>query len=223
MAQNPYRLRWPRETGWVGGSGLVIGLSHYLGKQQTPLTPQDIAQLSLSRVPAFDRIATRHYSPPAQRASDWTLRSAALLPLVLLADPQIRDHAGRVGILLGEVFLADVALTNLTKVTANRIRPFVYNAAAPMSEKVKVDARRSFFSGHSSVAAAMCVASATIWTDYHPDSRWKPAVWAGALALPLATGFLRIKGGKHFPTDVLTGLAVGAATGYLIPKFHRVK
>ena len=205
----------------MAGGGIGLGLSHWIGKRQPPLSAADLASLSTAHIPAFDRVATRHYSFGARQASDWTLRAAALLPLVLLTDPHIRRDASTAGALLGEVFLVNLALTNLTKVSAQRTRPFVYNPVAPMTEKVKVDARRSFFSGHTSVAAAMSVATATIWCDYHPDSNWKPAVWAGATLVPAAVGFLRVKGGKHFPTDVLTGLAVGAATGYLVPRLHK--
>ena len=46
---------------------------------------------------------------------------------------------------------------------------------------------------------------------------------AGAALAPATVGFLRVKGGKHFPTDVLTGLVVGAATGYLVPRLHKIK
>lgn len=223
LAQQPYQLSWARETACIGGGGLGFGLSHWIGKRQKPLDASGIADLNLSHIPPFDRIATRHYSFGARKASDWALRTSALLPLLLLTDPHIRRDAGTVSVLLGEVFLVNLALTNLSKVTAHRTRPFVYNPAAPMTEKVKVDARRSFFSGHTSVAAAMSFATATIWCDYHPNSKWKPAVWAGAALAPATVGFLRVKGGKHFPTDVLTGLVVGAATGYLVPRLHKIK
>ena len=42
-----------------------------------------------------------------------------------------------------------------------------------------------------------------------------------ALIPPAFTGFYRYKGMKHFPTDVITGIAVGAATGILVPHLHK--
>ena len=104
--------------------------------------------------------------------------------------------------------------------TAKRARPFVYNPDAPLGEKQNKDARYSFFSGHTSGTACLSVVAAKIWSDYHPGSGWKPLVWSTALAWPAAVGILRVKAGKHFPTDVLVGYAVGFACGYFLPKIH---
>ncbi|HJQ66286.1 MAG TPA: phosphatase PAP2 family protein, partial [Gemmatimonadales bacterium] len=35
-------------------------------------------------------------------------------------------------------------------------------------------------------------------------------------------GTLRVAGGRHFPTDVLTGAALGAAVGWLTARLHPV-
>jgi membrane-associated phospholipid phosphatase len=35
------------------------------------------------------------------------------------------------------------------------------------------------------------------------------------------TGFSRVNTGHHFATDVITGFAIGAAVGYLVPALHR--
>jgi len=57
---------------------------------------------------------------------------------------------------------------------------------------------------------------------YHPELGNKKFIFYGlALIPPVFTGYYRYKGMKHFPTDVLTGLAVGAATGILIPHLHK--
>jgi membrane-associated phospholipid phosphatase len=83
------------------------------------------------------------------------------------------------------------------------------------------DARESFFSGHTSTTAAFAFSTAKIWSDHHVGSRWQPWVWVGAAAVPLTTGILRIRAGKHFPSDVLAGMAVGALCGWLVPELHR--
>ena len=46
-------------------------------------------------------------------------------------------------------------------------------------------------------------------------------LFAGAAVPPAVVGYYRMKGGKHFRTDVLAGIAVGAATGILIPELHK--
>ena len=65
--------------------------------------------------------------------------------------------------------------------------------------------------------------TARLYSDFHPDSKWKPAVWAAAATIPAVTAYLRVQGGKHYPTDVAAGYAVGALTGYFIPKLHKSK
>ena len=65
---------------------------------------------------------------------------------------------------------------------------------------------------------------AKVYTDYHPETEGKKWLfYAAALAPPVLVGYLRYKGLKHFPTDVLMGIAVGAASGILIPHLHKRK
>ncbi len=61
--------------------------------------------------------------------------------------------------------------------------------------------------------------------DYHPNMKtgYKIAIWSFSAALPIATGYFRVKGGRHFPTDVITGYAIGAFAGWLIPELHKKK
>ena len=220
LAQSPYQLHLGREAGWVGGSVAVTGVA-YLLKSRTPaFTPAQIGALDASRVPRFDRYALHHYSGSAQHGSDLVLYGSLILPAVLLADRHIRRDAPEVAVVIGEVFAVNLALTTLTKELVHRTRPFAYNPNAPLEPKLEADTRRSFFSGHTSNTAAMSFATAKIWTDYHPDSRWKPVVWMAAAVIPATVGYLRMRGGKHYLSDVVVGMVVGAATGILIPHWH---
>ena len=114
-------------------------------------------------------------------------------------------------------------LTFIAKNIANRNRPFLYNPEVPLEDKISSSANRSFFSGHTSHTAAFTFMMAKIFHDYHPNSKqgMKIIIWSFSAALPAVTGFLRVKAGKHFPTDVITGYAVGAFTGWLIPHLHK--
>ncbi|MEO6758690.1 MAG: phosphatase PAP2 family protein [Saprospiraceae bacterium] len=221
LAQPNYLLHWPQEAGWAGGSGLVVGVSQLLKPHTPGFTPEQVAALDASRIPRFDRYALHHYSLSAQHSSDVVLISSIALPLVLLADRNIRRDAPEVAVVVGEVFLVNLALTSLTKELVHRPRPFNYNPEAPLADKLQSDARRSFFSGHTSTTAAMTFATAKIWTDYHQNSNWKPVVWVAAAAIPATVGYLRMRGGKHFLSDVAVGMVVGAASGILVPHWHR--
>lgn len=223
LCQNTYRLSWAKEGVLLGSSGAVSGVSLLLGPHYPALTLAQIPLFHSAQVNTFDRIATRQYSSTARRASDYLLYTAPLWPALLLFDPAIRRNGYEVCAIASEAVALSVALTALTKELAHRPRPFVYNPNAPVSAKLKRDARLSFFSGHTSTVAALSFVSAKVWCDHHPTSRWKPIFWSGAFAVPAAVGYLRVRGGKHFPTDVLAGLAIGAATGWLLPHLHRVQ
>jgi membrane-associated phospholipid phosphatase len=92
-----------------------------------------------------------------------------------------------------------------------------------METRTSPTSRKSFFSGHTSQTAAASFFFAKVITDYHPTLKpgLKAGLWIFAASIPAINGYLRVQAGKHFPTDVITGYIVGAATGWLIPQLHR--
>jgi membrane-associated phospholipid phosphatase len=220
-AQSPYRFSWAGEAAWLGGTAVGLGVTIPLGKRSRALTEEQIAALDRERIPGFDRFASRKARARAVHNSDVLLYGSMGLPLTLLADRELREDAAGAGLLTAEAFLLNTALTQITKELILRPRPLAYNADVPLEIKLERDARLSFFSGHTSTAAVLSFATAKLWTDYHPDSDLKPVVWATAALIPVTMGYLRVRGGKHFPSDVLVGLVVGAATGILVPQLHR--
>ena len=64
---------------------------------------------------------------------------------------------------------------------------------------------------------------AKVYNDYHPTNNWKWAFWGGATAATGTMIYMRHKAGKHFPTDLLAGTALGVASGILVPHFHKNK
>ena len=220
QTQSPYELNTTREVSLIGGGALLVGSSILLGNNVEPLTREEIELLDINAIPKIDRYAARQWSIPAQRFSDVLLYSSFAYPLLFLADEKGRDNIGKIGLFTLQGLLINTGLTNLTKVLAKRTRPFVYNPEVPIELKLKEDARYSYFSGHTSTPAFMAFLSANIYQDLHPDSDFKPVIWALAATIPALTGYKRIRGGKHFFTDVLTGYLVGAAVGFLIPALH---
>lgn len=223
LAQDsPYQLSLGRDLGLAGG--VVVGQSIdllFLHSKNQAFTPQQIGGLNPNRIPSFDRFATRQWHPTAQKHSDWLLVGTALLPLCTLLDKPVRKDWQLIGIMGLETFALNLTLTNLSKHSAVRTRPFVYNPNAPLEMKLQKDARYSFFSGHTSTVASMSMFAAQVYTDYHPRSKALPFVWGTAAAVPALAAYLRVRGGKHFPSDVLAGYLVGAACGILIPKLHK--
>lgn len=149
--------------------------------------------------------------------------SSLAIPFTLLLDKNIRDHSWQIGLLYFETIAVASVGINISKGLVRRPRPYTYNPDVPESEKQKMDATNSFFSGHTTMSAAGTFFAAKVFCDTHPESKWKPAVWVGAAAIPLATGFYRYRAGKHFPTDVIIGYCWGALSGILIPQLHHQK
>ena len=117
--------------------------------------------------------------------------------------------------------IINLGLTNLTKTLSKRVRPYVYNEQVPLDVKTALNSRYSFFSGHTSMSAYFTFVGAQMYNDLYPNSNKKPLVWTAAAVIPLITGFSRMRAGKHFPTDVIVGYAVGAVLGILVPRIHR--
>ena len=64
---------------------------------------------------------------------------------------------------------------------------------------------------------------AKVFSDYSDNTTHKVLVWTGAIILPAVVGYLRVRAGRHFPTDVIAGYAIGGAIGYLVPFLHKMK
>ncbi len=219
----PYYLSWRTDAPILAGNVGVLGLGMYLKQKKPALTPEQIQELDPNKgVPKFERFVQNNWSVPAQKGSDVFLYTAPVLPALLLIDPDFRKNSFKEGAVISiETFLTNTALTYLVKETVKRKRPFVFNPEAPMSKKLAKDATSSFYSGHTSTVAAMSFMTAKMYVDHHPDSNAKPIIWGTAALLPAATAFLRVRGGKHYLTDVLIGLGSGALVGILIPTLHR--
>ena len=108
----------------------------------------------------------------------------------------------------------------LTKTIVKRTRPYVYDPNTPLEKKQSVDARFSFYSGHTSTTAATTFFIARIFSDYLENTLTKTLIWTGAIVYPALVGYARRNTGNHFRTDVIVGYLIGASIGYFIPELH---
>jgi len=223
FGQSPYKMNWKSELAFVAAGAGTFGLGVYQ-RDQTPLySLSDLSYLNPNSVNGFDRSTVNDFSLAAHHASDYFWYGSFSAPLWFLAGEKTRKDFGTISALWGETVLINAGLTLLTKYTVRRTRPFVYNSEAPLRKKLLPNAKGSFFSGHTSMTAANTFFAAKVFSDCYPDSNWKPVVWGVAATIPAVTGYLRVKGGRHFPTDVMVGYAVGAAVGVLVPHLHKRK
>jgi len=220
-AQSPYQSYSMKDNILLGVTAVGGLAAHLLGNNMAPLTPEQAALLDRDDINRFDRPATFYLSEQAATCSDYGLRTSMLLPVALLADAKMRSEAGKIAYLYLETMAITDVLTELTKVTAQRIRPWVYNEKVPLEQKEGVEAKKSFFSGHTSTSFAGTVFVAKVFSDFYPDSKWTPYVWTGSLSLATAVAYWRVRAGRHFPTDVIAGAIVGGAVAYFIPELHK--
>ena len=221
--QTPYRLTAKGDGIFSGITLGTLTLGNIQTKKIKPLTIEDINALELEDIPGIDRYSTRQYSHRAHKISNAFFYPSFALPLTLLAGEQSRENFGEAGIICLETLALNAALTNVTKMLFKRTRPLAYNDGYPFAEKLTRNARTSFISGHASFTAAMSFLTAKLYTDFYPENKNKGVVWASACIIPAVTGYLRVKAGKHFITDVLAGFVVGAAVGYLVPELHKIR
>jgi membrane-associated phospholipid phosphatase len=223
-AGEPYDLETGREF-TIYGLGLAGGLgARYALARQEPLTPEEILAHDASRVNGLDRVATRMWSESADKASDMLLYGMTAAPLLLLLETGAGMNSGEMLVMYSQTQLAQVATVGLTKALVRRPRPYVYNRdpRIPVSYREDAGARRSFPSGHTSATFAAAVFMGEVYARLNPDRSARHWVRGGSLALAATTGFLRVRAGRHFPTDVLAGAAIGALAGWAIPQLHEV-
>jgi membrane-associated phospholipid phosphatase len=221
--ESPYQINWKKDLLILGGSAGLFSVGFVLANGVDPLSVEEILLLDRRDVVGFDRSATNRYSTTAADISDGLLLTSLVLPFSLIAGKRVRGNLGTTALLLGESFFISAGITNIAKGLTKRTRPFAYNADVPLEKKTGRDTRLSFFSGHVSTSAVLSFFTAKVYSDYYPDSKFKPLVWAAAATLPAVTGLNRYLAGKHYPSDVIVGYVVGALTGYLVPHFHKKK
>lgn len=194
--------------------------------RKAPLDSTEIANLDANDINAFDRSATEQdadFMKQAWKISDVGMTSSFFLPVLLMFDKEIRQDWAPVLLLYLET---EAIVGNLfswgAAIHIDRIRPLVYHPDVSYDDKTYKRNKNSFYSGHTSSSAAASFFVAKVYCDYHPELGAKKFIFYGLAVIPPAfTGFYRYKGMKHFPTDVLTGLTVGAATGILVPHLHK--
>lgn len=217
-AQTAHDLVMGRELAFTGaglgtsGIGLVLRRSN--ARRPAPM-------IAPERVPGIDRWSTRQWHPRAHRASNvlfvGTVTASFAGGFVLQGDERPFDAAA----ITAESFLLTSGLTSMAKELVRRPRPYRFNPDVPASMHYPREDFVSFWSGHAANTAAVGFSLAALVQRSDASPEMKGAVWAGAVAAPVCMGYLRMRAGKHFLTDVFVGALVGTAVGLAVPYFHR--
>lgn len=218
---SPYKTNTWKDGAYIAGTvGLnVLGFTFIQNKES--LTESEVDALDKNDIARINRWAAGYNSEKADAVSYIPFYAALGMPLVLLPGEAERNNFGQISVLFVETMATTGVFYTMTAGLIDKSRPLVYNEDLPYDERAEGGAQRSFIAGHTAVASAGSFFAAKIFNDFHPDSKAVPFVWGGAAGFSALMGYLRTKAGKHFLTDNLAGMIVGAASGILIPELHK--
>lgn len=226
-AASPYRhdARW--EVPLTIGVSLGAALPRLLTPARLPAPPCGRCDPQQVRL-GLDRGVLGNYSPGAALASDVLLISlvsgaltVGLLDVASSADRAGGDQWPRDTAVAAQSLAITLAVTQALKYLVRRPRPLAYNPAVPLSVRTSRDASLSFISGHTSMAfASAAVITQTYWRRNPHNPAGQGVVLGLSLAAAATTAYLRVRAGKHFWTDVVTGALLGTAVGLLVPLAH---
>jgi membrane-associated phospholipid phosphatase len=158
--------------------------------------------------------------------SDWFLKGSIASFLLLLLDKKMRPDAGKLFLLYANTQALAYTIYTFSPLGPsyqNRYRPVVYYDTVPDGERGPGNNRNSRYSGHTGNATAAVFFLAKTYSDYHSELSKRDVIGLYSLAvLPsLLQGYLRMKALKHFPSDVLIAVLIGAVCGTSVPEAYR--
>ena len=222
IPQRAYQLQWEIDVPLFAiGAALALGREIRSTNGAPPAycttVPEGCDESTLN---ALDRPFAGYYNPRWSDATDVVVLALFTAPWPMLwVNNTLLNTLNDITIIY-ESALTALALSGLATLSASRPRPLVYGTKAPEDVRNSPSGSLTFISGHTTGAFAL--STSTFWTIYrrHGSGAYAWTTLAVGTALATSVGVGRVMAGKHFPTDVLTGAAVGAAVGTLIPALH---
>jgi membrane-associated phospholipid phosphatase len=194
----------------------MLLLSGASGLLQSKLTPATCRWCEPDRLDRWARGQLRWRSTKAAGTASDALQlgvpAATALALWLSGgQPLASRETAEDLVVVAEAAAVAQLLTQGAKYAAARRRPDAWAAGTQGS----ADAKHSFWSAHTSFTFSVAAAATQVARlRGRPGWRWLAlASFAGAAA----TGWLRVAADRHWLTDVVSGAAVGTATGLGVP------
>ncbi|OQP61678.1 phosphatase PAP2 family protein [Niastella populi] len=218
-----YKLNWGADIP-VTATGTLWSLYAFTKiYSKDPSDAETILALDRNNIPGFDRWAIRPYNEKVDNISYLPFYGSMPVPIFFLFDKKMRKDIAKLSFLYLEAMSVTGLLYTGSTYFTNRYRPYVWHEETPLDYRTRGGGKNSFFAGHVALVATSTFFFAQVWADYHPHSKAK-WVWYGlAGAATGATAYWRYRGGLHFPSDVVLGLAQGTLTGILVPKLHKTR
>ena len=223
ISRYPYKTSFKKDAPVIAISLGLTYLGNNLIKNKKPLTDADLANYTKDKVPFFDRSSAGFYSDKINKDSYIPFLGSFATPLLMILNKNESRNASYILVMYIESLSITSALFTMAAGTINRPRPLVYGTIASADERKNKNNQRSFFAGHTAATASATFFAAKVFQDLNPDSKAKSIVWIVAATVPAVVGYMRYKSGFHFLSDNLLGYVVGAASGILIPEWHKSK
>lgn len=185
------------------GAGVVFMAPHVLNLRTDP---PSCAPCDPATVPGFDRWSIHTEIHPVSLVSTVVVGGMVAYSLV----DQARGPGGeRRALASVEAMSWAMGITELAKALIDRNRPVLYTADAAEAASSLTN-QRSMPSGHT--AAAFALATSYLLDGHEHDTWLRVAMLAGAAGV----GVMRVWAGRHFPSDVVVGAAIGVASGVVV-------
>jgi membrane-associated phospholipid phosphatase len=227
---SPYKTSFKVDAPIIAAGVGLTYLGTTLIANKRDLTTAEVLAKSSKNLPFFDRGNAGFYSEKADRDSYIPFHVSFVAPIAMaLLNGNERRKFGQVMVLYTETMAVTGTLFTMATGTVYRSRPFVYNYTttsnngADLEKRRENDSHRSFYAGHTAASASATFFMAQVFSDFNPDSKAKPYVWAVAAAIPAVVAYGRYKAGYHFLSDNVIGYVLGAGAGMLVPRLHRTK
>jgi hypothetical protein len=190
----------------------------------TQVVPVESPEGKVASPGPLDSWVPAHYASGPAKASDVLLWGTLGLGSALVLYDGLRDGEGLTPRLwiVAETLSATLVATDMLKLFWGRPRPYTAVTGDPAVDAMRMglDSEMSFPSGHASLAAAAAVSTARMLSLSGSTPSRRALAWSTAIVAAASTAALRVAAGKHHPTDVVAGLALGAALGWLVPTLH---
>ena len=208
-----YRVTWG-DAASVGTAGVLYALPAALG---LPHGTPSCAPCDPGTLPGVDHWALRRVSATGDVASDVVLAGVAgFTAFAGLHGLPAQQWHGTFAVFASTASWTG-ASTEWLKVLVRRKRPVLYTSDA-VTAASDPESQQSLPSLHTSLAFAAATSYLVIarWQHLPHRTRNTLLLYAGAVGVAA----LRVAAGKHFPTDVLAGAALGSGIGWLVPTIH---
>jgi membrane-associated phospholipid phosphatase len=188
-----------------------------------PSNEEAVLALNKTDVNGFDRWGIRPHNKKVDDISYIPFYASMPMPVFFLFDKEMRKDIAKLSFLYLEAMSITGLLYTGSTYFTNRYRPYVYSEETPLDYRTRGGGKNSFYAGHVALVATSTFFMAQVYADYHPESNAKWVFYGLATAATGATAYWRHRGGLHFPSDIILGIAQGTLTGILVPKLHKTK